>query len=201
MKELAKICPNCGKQNKITAKFCENCGTVLNDVAHVSAHNESKNTSGGLMGWWDKQSKGGKAVIGIVGICCLGLILIVGIGGLLSPENSTATPQSAQNNVSSTPTTTTSDTPKTVTIAQLYGSSITKGTYVKVTGTVLQSDGYNLRIENSAGQDILVEGSDLSAYEDKSVTVVGTYDGPTSYTTVMGGERTVPSITDAEIVS
>lgn len=199
-KELAK-CPNCGKQNKVTAKFCEGCGTDLSNVTDTSAPKESKSTSGGPMGWWSKQSTKGKALIGIVGICCLGLILIVGIGGLLSPENTNATPQSSQSNVTSTQTTTSVDTPKTVTIAQLYGSSIAKGTYVKVTGTVLQSDGYNLRIENSAGKDILVEGSDLSAYEDKSVTIVGTYDGPTSYTTVMGGERTVPSIIDAKIVS
>ncbi len=200
MNELTK-CPKCGKQNKVTAKFCESCGTDLSGVTATSAPTESGNTSGGPMGWWSKQSTKGKALIGIVGICCLGLILIVGIGGLLSPENTNATPQSSQSNVTSTPTTTPADTPKTVTIAQLYGSSIAKGTYVKVTGTVLQSDGYNLRIKNSAGKDILVEGSDLSAYEDKSVTVVGTYDGPTSYTTVMGGERTVPSIIDAKIVS
>lgn len=194
-------CPNCGKQNKVTAKFCEGCGTDLTNVAATSISKESESTSGGPMGWWSKQSTKGKAAVGIVGICCLGLILIVGIGGLLSPDNTNATPQSSQSNASSTQTTTSADTPKTVTIAQLYGSSVAKGTYVKVTGTVLQSDGYNLRIENSAGKDIMVEGSDLSAYEDKSVTIVGTYDGPTSYTTVMGGERTVPSIIDAKIVS
>ena len=200
MKELVK-CPKCGKQNKVTAQFCEGCGTDLSNVTDTSTSTESENTSGGPMGWWSKQSTKGKALIGIVGICCLGLILIVGIGGLLSPESTNATPQSSQSNVTSTQTTTSADTPKTVTIAQLYGSGISKGTYVKVTGTVLQSDGSNLRIENSAGKDIMVEGSDLSAYEDKSVTVVGTYDGPTSYTTVMGGERTVPSIIDAKIVS
>jgi hypothetical protein len=203
MNELTK-CPKCGKQNKVTAQFCESCGTDLNGVANTSEPKKSKDTSGGLMGWWNKQSTKGKGVIGIVGICCLGLILIVGIGGLLSPDNSNTTTtqsSSAQSDSQSTPTTTTATTPQKVTIAQLYGSSIAKGTYVKVTGTVLQSDRYNLRIRNSNWKDVLVEGSDLSAYEDQSVTVVGTYSGPSSYTTVMGGERTVPTITDAKIVS
>lgn len=202
MKELTK-CPKCGKQNKLTAQFCESCGTELKGTPNTSESKKSKDTSGGLMGWWNKQSTKGKGVIGIVGICCLGLILIVGIGGLLSPDNSNNTTQSSsvQSNSTSTPTTTTETTPQKVTIAQLYGSSIAKGTYVKVTGTVLQSDESSLRIENSDGKDILVQGSDLSAYEDQSVTVVGTYSGPSSYTTVMGGERTVPSITDAKIVS
>jgi hypothetical protein len=103
---MAKVCPKCGKQNKITAKFCENCGTTLNDVTTTSKpEKEPKNTSEGIMDRWNKQGKGVK-IGSIVGVCCLGLILIIGIGGLLSPENSTATPQSSQSNVSSTPTTT-----------------------------------------------------------------------------------------------
>ena len=172
MSELAK-CPNCGKQNKVTAKFCEDCGTALSDVTAASAPEESKSTSGGSMGWWSKQSTKGKALIGIVGICCLGLILIVGLGGLMSPD------QNSQNVSTQSSTATSAATAKTVTISQLYGSSIAKGTTVKVTGTVLQSDGSDLRIENSNGQDILVEGDDVSAYEGKSVTVTGTFDGPT----------------------
>ena len=48
-KELAK-CPNCGKQNKVTAKFCEGCGTDLSNVTDTSAPKESKSTSGGANG-------------------------------------------------------------------------------------------------------------------------------------------------------
>lgn len=90
-------------------------------------------------------------------------------------------------------------TPEEVTISQLYGSSVAKGTMVKVTGIVSQSDGYNLRLRNSDYQDILVQGSDLSAYEGQSVTVIGKFEGPTSYVTVMGGERTVPTIKNARL--
>ena len=193
MKELAK-CPNCGKQNKVTAKFCESCGTTLNDTT-TSSPKGSESTSGGPMGWWNKQSTKGKAAVGIVGICCLGLILIVGLGGLMSPD------QNTQNVSTQSSTTTSADAPKTVTIAQLYGSSITKGTYVKVTGTVFQSSETNILLENPNGKDVMVYGDDLSTYEGKSVTVVGTFDGPSSYTTVMGSERTVPTINDAKIVS
>lgn len=188
-------CPNCGKQNKVTAKFCEGCGTDLTNVAATSISKESESTSGGPMGWWSKQSTKGKALIGIVGICCLGLILIVGLGGLMSPD------QNTQNASTQSSTATPAVTTKTVTISQLYGSSVAKGTTVKVTGKVFQSDGSNLLIENSNGQDVLVQGDDVEAYEGKSVTVTGTFDGPTSYTTVLGSERTVPTITDAQIVS
>jgi len=191
MKELAK-CPNCGKQNKINAKFCENCGTTLSDTNESELKTEAKSTSGGIMGFWDKQSTKGKAAIGIAGICCIGLIFIIVIGGMIAPDQNT--------NTSTQSATTTSNTPTTVTITQLYGSSIAKGTYVKVTGTVLDSSGTTLRIENPDGQDIMVEGNSLSAYEGHSVTVVGTFYGPSAYNTVMGSSRTVPTITDAKII-
>ena len=54
-------------------------------------------------------------------------------------------------------------------------------------------------LENPNGQDIMVYGDDLSAYEGRSVTVVGTFYGPAAYTTVEGSSRTVPTITDAKI--
>lgn len=105
--------------------------------------------------------------------------------------------QPTNNNQNSAPAT---PTPQTVTISQLYSGSVSEGTLVKVSGKVVQSDGYNLRIENSNYKDILIQGTGLSAFEDQKVTVIGTYDGASSYTTVMGGERTVPTIKDAKIV-
>ncbi|MBI5681269.1 MAG: hypothetical protein HZC47_10275 [Methanobacterium sp.] len=154
--------------------------------------------------WWSKQSSGVKAAIGIVGICCLGLILIVGFGAMASPDKTTSTAnqsttQTTTTSQSSTPAAPAAPTPQIVTISQLYGNSIPAGTLVKVTGTVSQSDGYNLRIRNDDYKDIMVTGSGLTAYEDQKITIIGTYEGPTTYTTVMGGERTVPSIKDAKI--
>lgn len=104
MKELAKICPKCKKENRDSAKFCESCGTDVSNV--VDAHKSNGNTSGGLMDHWNKRSTKGKAGIGIVGLCCLGLILIVVFGGLMSPDkttsNGTVTQQSAQTSQSTT---------------------------------------------------------------------------------------------------
>lgn len=195
---MTKTCPNCGKKNPDNSEFCKNCG---NDIKSVAAVKASKS---GVGGWWSEQTTIVKA-LSVVGICCLGLIVIFGISAILSPDSntSTTTTNTSTTPATTTPTTTTTSTtsePTTVTITQLYGTSIAEGTKVKVTGTVLQSDGYSLRIENSDGKDILVEGYGLNAYEDQSVTVVGTYEGPTSYTTVLGSERTVPHITNAEIV-
>lgn len=84
MKELAK-CPNCGKHNKITAKFCENCGTSLDNITAKSESNKDVGgPSGGLRGFWNRQSSGGKAVTGVAA-CCLGVFLLVVVVGLLSP--------------------------------------------------------------------------------------------------------------------
>lgn len=198
---MTKICPNCKKQNNDTAQFCENCGTTLN----TNTTEKQPKTKSGIMGWWNKQGKGTK-IGSIVGVCCLGLLIIGLIAGMGSPDQTTSTSNTTTSTASSTPASSTPvvastpvNTPQNVTISQLYGSSIAEGTTVKVTGTVIESDGYNLRIENSNGKDILVEGTGLSAYEDQSVTVVGTFTGPTSYTTVMGGSRTIPTINDAKL--
>ena len=78
-------CPNCGKHNKITAKFCESCGTALDDVtAKSESVKEVAGPSGGLRGFWNRQSSGGKAVTGVAA-CCLGVFLLVVVVGLLSP--------------------------------------------------------------------------------------------------------------------
>ncbi len=143
----------------------------------------------------------------VIGLCCVGLLIFGIIGAMMIPSstNSNSTIASVPTNTStSTPAPApapapAAPTPEEVTISQLYGSSVAKGTLVKVTGTVSQSDGYNLRLRNSEYQDILVEGSGLSAYEDQSATVIGTFEGPTSYTTIMGGQRTVPTIKYAKI--
>lgn len=164
--------------------------------------NDGKPEKSGIMGWWNKQGKGMK-IGSLVGLCCLGLIVIAVISGMGASDQTTSSDSNSSSDSSSpsdsSPSSSASTTPKNVTITELYGTSITEGTLVEVTGTVLQSDGTSLRIKNANGKDILIEGYDLDAYENKKVTVVGTFDGPTAYTTVMGGERTVPHIINAEI--
>ncbi|MGZ7109187.1 MAG: hypothetical protein ACXVHW_09480 [Methanobacterium sp.] len=199
---MVKKCPDCGAVHADSATFCAECGAKF-------ATSKPKKASGiaGITGWWNKQGKGMK-IGSVIGLCCIGLLVVGFIGAMMTPNTTSSNQTTAAvptNTSTSTPATTTptpapaAPTPEEVTISQLYGSGIAKGTLVKVTGKVVQSDGYNLRMENSNYQDILVEGSSLSAYEDQSVTVVGTFDGPTSYTTVMGGQRTVPTIKNAKI--
>jgi len=168
---------------------------LTNDEKQMN--NDKKPEKSGIMGWWNKQGKGMK-IGSLVGLCCLGLLVIAVISGMGASDQTTSSDSNTSSDSSSSSSSST--TPKNVTITQLYGTSIAEGTLVKVTGTVLQSDGYNLRIENSNGKDILIEGTDLDAYENQKVVVIGTFDGPTAYSTVMGGERTVPHIINAEIV-
>lgn len=188
---MTKFCPNCKKGNLDSAEYCENCGEQFKISATGSPVGNQKG------GWWGKQSSGAKAAILIAGICCIGLILMIGIGGMLSPDKSTS--NTTATTTSTSTSTSTTNTPTEVTISQLYSGSVAKGTTVKVTGKVLQTDGSRLRMENTEGQDILVEGYNLNAYEDQSVTVIGTFYGPSTYSTAMGSSRTVPTVTDAKI--
>lgn len=187
---MSKICPNCKSTNPNKADFCQNCGADFKNVLPTTQ-------SSGTSEWWNKQGTGTKAAIGIAGICCIGLILIVAFAGMFSSDKTTST-STDTNTSTSHSTITEKETPVDATISQLYSNGISEGTIVKVSGTVLQSDGYNLRIENSDGQDILIQGIGLDAYEDQSVTAIGTFIGPTSYTTTLGSSRTVPTIDDAK---
>ncbi|MCZ3366624.1 MULTISPECIES: Ltp family lipoprotein [Methanobacterium] len=94
MNELAKICPNCGKQNKITASFCEDCGTALNKVPNTPKQdniqkNEQLDKPAGILDqikrFWNARDTKGKALTSVA-VCCLGVIIIGAIGGVLFPD-------------------------------------------------------------------------------------------------------------------
>lgn len=78
---MTKICPDCGNKNKETSKFCEDCGTTLN-----GNQIKSKSNLESLKSIWNRQSTGVKAI----GVCCLGLIILVVIGGIISPDVNTS---------------------------------------------------------------------------------------------------------------
>ena len=105
---MTKSCPKCKTENSDEAGFCQSCGTELKNVTGKVKTGEP--SGGGITAWWNKQSNGGKAAIGVVGVCCIGLILIVAIGGILSPDKTTTTSPTT-----TTPTTTTTSTPATST--------------------------------------------------------------------------------------
>jgi hypothetical protein len=100
---MTKICPNCNKVNVDSAGFCQNCGTKLKES--VTAPSKNKETKSGASGWWSKQSSGGKAAIMLVGVCVLGLIVIVGLAGMISSDKTTTTSSSSPSvSTSSQPT-------------------------------------------------------------------------------------------------
>jgi hypothetical protein len=188
---MTKTCPNCKIENPDNAGFCQDCGTDLK--GSTNALKANKTSGDGVTGFWNKQGKGGKAAIGI-GVCCLGLILIIAVAGMFSSDKNTT------NGTSTTTSAPTNQAPTNATIAQLYGTSIAKGTQVKVTGTALEGDGSSLRIHDANGKDLMVQGDSISAYEGQSVTVTGTFNGPGSYDTALGSVRTIPYVIDAKIV-
>ena len=98
---MSKKCPECGNENPDNSSFCKNCGADIKSVS-VASQSEAKPSKGGPLGWWSEQTNLVKA-LSVIGICCLGLIVIVGISAILSPDSNTST--------TSTPATTQTTTP------------------------------------------------------------------------------------------
>lgn len=96
---MTKICPNCGTENQDSSEFCQNCGNKMGGTVKTSQPNKSTKT--GFMGWWDKQTKGIKA-LSIIGVCCLGLIVIAAIGGTLLPAKTTTNVSTPSTNTTPT---------------------------------------------------------------------------------------------------
>ncbi len=97
-----------------------------------------------------------------------------------------------------------------VTAAELYsdnGSLV--GKPVKMEGELIDTGSSTIRVKgidmssgyNLDDHDVLVTGNfgNVTAYEHDDVYVYGIFKGSTSYKTVMGAERTVPSIGNAWI--
>jgi hypothetical protein len=191
---MTKECPKCKTKNPDSSGFCQECGTEL---AGARTNTNSKEVSGGITGFWNKQAKGGKVAIGI-GVCCLGIILILAIVGMTTPDKNSNNTTSTTQNTSAPTTSTVAAT--TYTISKLYSNPPATGTNIKVSGEVVQSGDGFIRLENSALKDIyvLVSGTP-SVYEDQNATVEGTYTGPYQYDTAMGSTRTVPGM-DGKIV-
>src|SRR5664280_22512 len=101
---MTKVCTNCKAENPDNSVFCKECGTELKDVKN--SINSKGNSGEGVSGFWNKQSRNGKIAIGI-GVCCLGIILIVAIAGIMSPDKTSNTNSSTTTPTQTTPTQTT----------------------------------------------------------------------------------------------
>jgi hypothetical protein len=218
---LTKKCEECGCVNKDFASFCYKCGEKIDEkVEHVksdpddtsfnaennenlnNAEKDVKSIMPKFKAWWSERSVKGKGLT-VFSACCFGILIIGLIGGMVSPDHTNSTntsPTNTSTNVTTNDSVSVDTTPQSVTIDQLYSKSVAEGTYVKVTGIALDTDGTYLRLRNSEYRDIYVMGSDLNVYEDQKVTLTGYYDGPFTFTAISGGSRTVPLIRDAKIV-
>jgi hypothetical protein len=96
------FCSQCGTENPADAKLCKSCKKVLTKVPPTSA-TKSKKSGEGIAETWNKQANAIKA-LSIIGICCVGIILIVGVMAMFSPDKNTATTGTT------TPTTSTQST-------------------------------------------------------------------------------------------
>jgi hypothetical protein len=81
---LTKTCSNCKSVNADDATFCQNCGENINSTSQTTQRVETPRS--GSTGWWNKQSKRNKTVIGIAGVC-IGVIFIIAIVGIFFPNN------------------------------------------------------------------------------------------------------------------
>ncbi len=170
---MTKICTNCKTENPDNAEFCQECGTELNEPANTM---KSDKKSG--------RNKTPIAIAAVVGVCCIGLILIVVMGGFLSPNKNQTT---LSNNFSSDgltfsyPRDWTNGTPTT--------TIVSSGSGVSQLGTLDSTDGITLSISKAdltsmgAGATIstmkeltkqnLVNGSSIQVLSDNQTTVNG----------------------------
>jgi PsbP-like protein/zinc-ribbon domain len=82
---LTKICAKCGNENSDSANFCEICGKTLQGVSSEGKIDRTlKSRLEVISSWWKTRSTGGKAIIGVG--CFVGLILIIAIIGIFSPD-------------------------------------------------------------------------------------------------------------------
>ncbi len=167
-------------------------------------------------GWWSKQSGKSKAVLGLAGFCCLGLLILVVAGGFMSPDASTTNSTSSDDSSSSSTT-----SPQPVESESDYKASCKKisfkelnknpeshaGERVKLSGRVIQimeSGGLTdirMDVNDNFGDTVYVTyAGTTSALEDSMITIYGEVVGSYTYESQAGWEITLPEI-DAKYVT
>ncbi|GAB4313126.1 MAG: hypothetical protein Kow0019_12390 [Methanobacteriaceae archaeon] len=158
--------------------------------------------------WWKKTSQKEKIAIGTAGFCCLGIILIVGIAGFLSPDSGENSSDYTSNSF-----TTTEPEPPVETESQYKASckaisfkELNKnpdahaGERVKLSGRVIQiMEGYGtdirMDVNDNFGDTVYVtyDGT-TTALEDSYITVYGEVYGRYTYESQAGWKITLPLI-------
>lgn len=161
-------------------------------------------------GWWAKQSSGTKGVLGVVGVCCIGIILIVAIGGILSPDANTSSSNITNTAKTSSSTTTTpveSESDYKASCKAISFKELEKnpdghaGERVKYVGEVVQiMENYGVSsirmdVGSNFGDTIYVSyPGTTSAVEGSTITVYGVVDGSYTYTSQAGWDISLPKV-------
>mgnify|MGYP000898957381 CR=1 FL=1 len=145
-----------------------------------SSKKQQETSKGGLRGWWSKRSTKGKATIGI---CCIGLILMVIIGGTLSPDANTANTSSDNNSTtnSNTQTTSTSDNSPTPNFSVGTSKFYLSGGFTEGFNSGNGGEASRVRLDKTDTNIIVTEYSskDLYKIESKNAESYKTINGVT----------------------
>jgi cytoskeletal protein RodZ len=199
---MTKICPKCNQANADSAGFCQNCGEELPEPTSVPPK------SGGTGGWWSKQSSVIKALVILVPICCIGLIVVVGLVGMYSPDKTNSSTSLATNtSTSTTPATNTASSSSSS--SDSSSSSSSSGVAVVISysgewsGAIADSSGTR-SIEGTGSETISLDGVDgaVAANAQKrdsgsgTLTISLTNGGSTLKTSSTSAQYGVASVSD-----
>ena len=198
-------CPRCGTENPEDAKLCKSCKRFLKPIKTPPTFETSQNTSrvglfGDLFEKWSEKSTPIKvgSIIGVIGVCCLGLILIVGLMGFISPDAAPLTGAALAQYKASCQNISFGDLDKDPDKYQ--------GQHVQFTGEIVQimeSNGKTVMrlavTKDSYGYsftDIIYVVYDNATpfVENNIVTVYGDVYGSYSYTSEIGAQISLPRI-------
>ena len=191
-------CPRCGTENTEDATLCKSCKRFLKPIKNPPTFKPSQNTSGaGIFEKWNQQGTAIK-VGSIIGVGCLGLILIVGILGFITPDAAPLTGSALNAYIASC---------KEIPFGELdKDPDKYQGQHVKYTGEIVQimeSNGETvMRVAvtkdsygyNYADIIYVVYQNDTSLVENNIVTVYGDVYGSYTYTSQIGADITLPRI-------
>ncbi|MBZ2166641.1 Ig-like domain-containing protein [Methanobacterium spitsbergense] len=132
--EKTVTCPKCGTENPENARLCKSCKKLLRIPPKPPISNKNQESKEGILKTWNEQSNGIK-VASILGVCCLGLILIAGITGMFTPDKTTTNLPTTTNQATTPQSTTpTSSSSSQVEISVSYSGPWT-GAIADSTGT------------------------------------------------------------------
>jgi hypothetical protein len=183
---MTKVCVECKTENPNDAEFCQNCGKQLDETTKVVKLNEPTGpvgSDGGKKGFWANRSSGGKALIGIAGVICIGLILLIVIVGVFSPDKNQLNSKFSSAGLTFNYPSDWSNASETGDLVSGGTSLVKMGTYVSSSGLTLHvsradlsTADYNLTVLQAKDftKQSIVNGSSAQILSDNRTSVNGT---------------------------